>query len=222
MQKTLALVVFLGIFSIQPIAAGLIVNGDFQTGNLAGWTTFTTPNGLLGASGQGLPSVVSFDTTGSGASLAGQFNVGQAVHVNFTDQQGGGIFQNIFTNAGTLTFHADIATFFTCDGCSGANDAGTFSLLLDGNVLATRNFGGIGVGVTLRDSLSASASVLAGSHEVRLEITRAGSPFFIGQGTQNIDNVSVVSPEPGSTGLVLAGLSGLILGLRRKVGQTAS
>ncbi len=78
------------------VDANLLTNGDFQTGSLAPWTAFTTGNGTNGA---GFPNVVSFDTTGSGASLAAQFQVGE---VTFTGaQEGGGIFQSLTLAGGT-------------------------------------------------------------------------------------------------------------------------
>lgn len=42
------------------------VNGNFESGTLAGWTQFTTPHGTIGP-----PTVVPFDVTGTGATRAG-------------------------------------------------------------------------------------------------------------------------------------------------------
>src|SRR5215469_6911480 len=109
--------------SLTTASAGpILVNGDFQTGDLTGWTTFTTSNGTNGA---GLPNVVSFDTTGSGASLAAHFNVG-AVNVDGTEQ-GGGLDQSFnIATAGTYPFFLDIASQDDSDGQINSN-AGTFS-----------------------------------------------------------------------------------------------
>src|SRR5437588_11523833 len=68
-------VVVLGLTAV-PASAAIVTNGDFETGNLTGWTTFTTAGGTANAGSA--PTVSSFDTTGSGASNAAQFNVGQA------------------------------------------------------------------------------------------------------------------------------------------------
>ena len=46
------------------------INGNFGTGDLTGWTVFTTPDGTNGVdpvTGASLPDVVSYNTTGSGA-----------------------------------------------------------------------------------------------------------------------------------------------------------
>ena len=50
--------------------------GDSRTRSLAPWTTFTTANGTIDGG-----DVQMFDTTGSGASYAAHFNVGE---VNYT------------------------------------------------------------------------------------------------------------------------------------------
>jgi len=57
--------------------APILLNGDFETGDLTGWTTFLTPNGSIGST-NGVPDVVPFDVTGGGTpSDAAQFEVGE-------------------------------------------------------------------------------------------------------------------------------------------------
>ena len=222
MLKSFLLVLLMGVVGSRPVVAGLLVNGDFQTGGFSGWTLYTTPSGVAGLGFEGLPAVAPFDTTGSGASLAAQFNVGQIDHfASGTTQEGGGIFQNIVTGAGILALHADIATFFDCQGiCSGNGDAGRYALMLDGIELTSTSLGDIGTPQILRSSLDASAGVGAGVHEIRIQITRGfQAPGSIGgsfEMAENVDNVSVtLSPEPGS--LVLLVLGGMVLKLRRGI-----
>src|ERR1017187_10567273 len=82
----------------------IVFNGDFGTGDLTGWTVFTTANGSNGANP--LPDVVSFNTTGAGASNSAQFNVGE---VSFTGiQAGGGLIQLVTLSAGEYNFFANI------------------------------------------------------------------------------------------------------------------
>ncbi len=113
------------------VGANGIVNGDFETGSLSPWTTFTTANGTIGGG-----DVQSFDTTGTGASLAAHFDVGQ---VNFSGQnEGGGIYQN-FSGA-PYTVSADVPAQ-SAAGHPGNGDCGTFFLQLDGNTIASHAFG---------------------------------------------------------------------------------
>ena len=66
----------------------LVTNGDFETGDLTGWTTFTTSNGTIGS-----PAVVQYDVTGSGASYALRLRASE-VDADGT-QQGGGVEQTV-------------------------------------------------------------------------------------------------------------------------------
>ena len=57
---------------VLPDATNVVTNGDFETGNLNGWTTFLTANGVLD------PAVALFDTDGdSTATQSARFNVGR-------------------------------------------------------------------------------------------------------------------------------------------------
>src|SRR5262245_14661864 len=121
------IVIFFGaiiLFSTYAQADPLtIVNGEFETGTFAGWTLFTTPNGTTGG-----PAVVPFDITGSGATFAARFLVGQVTFVS-GDQQGGGIFQQfVMTSASVISLHADIASQNVTTFANVAG--GLFSMLL--------------------------------------------------------------------------------------------
>jgi len=187
-------------------ADSILVNGDFATGTLAGWTVFTTSTGTNGA---GLPDVVSFDTTGTGASNAAHFNVGQVVALDST-QQGGGLSQSVMgLTSGVYTFSADIASQ---DDASGAINtaAGLFSILIDGATLASVDLGPFSSPFqVLRGTLGGSANLTAGSHMFAIEITRPVLSFPPDSPDQYVDNLSLNAaaiPEPSSLILLTSGL----------------
>ena len=76
MRIRILVTVFGAFFGAVSAHAGLI-NGGFETGDLSGWTRFTTANGSLPDLGD---EVVPFDMDGDGAlSNAARFRVGEAV-----------------------------------------------------------------------------------------------------------------------------------------------
>ena len=123
-------------------AATPLINGDFETGNLNGWTSFTTPNGMVShAIGPYLysgPNVSLFDTSTSGtATYSAELNVGAVVFAGLPE--GGGIYQIVNLATGDLAVTADIASSFSLAFCNG--DGGTIQLLVDGIVVGTHSFG---------------------------------------------------------------------------------
>ena len=169
-----------------------VVNGDFETGDLTGWTVFTTANGTLGA---GYPQVVLFDTNGDGTeTYSAKFQAGRLS--NGGGHQGGGIFQDVNLSAGEYTvtaraIAADAGTLF------GNGSAGFFELLMDGVVVAKHNFGAIKADKTLRADLTGFVTVAEGTHEIRFRITRPFTQNAITP-TQFIDNIYIGSAqEPG-------------------------
>lgn len=174
----------LGLLTLMGALAGTasaatLTNGDFETGDLTGWTTFVTPNGGIQPAGVSL-----FDTTGSGSSDAAYFTVGEvAGQVGNGPPEGGGIYQSVTVSGGTYKLSADIATL------AGFNaDCGTYELIVDGAVVASHAFGECLAIDTYRSSLSAIVSLAAGSHEVRIRITRRYGPSMM----QHVDNVALI------------------------------
>jgi len=144
-----------------------LINGDFETGDLTGWTLFTTFNGTIGS--DSLPHVVSFDTNNDGlATESARFRVGKVVS-GVGDGEGGGLFQQVELSSGDLTIEADIASF----NISGANGSGGyFELLLDGVVVDVHDFGFIERDTTEYSMLSSLSAITAGTHEIRIRMTR--------------------------------------------------
>jgi hypothetical protein len=196
------------------------INGDFRSGNLSGWTVFTTPNGTNGTlSGVPLPNVVSFNTCGTGAKPSAHFNVGVTVFTG--GEEGGGIFQNLSLSAGTYSVSGCIASENDPGGGNNIN-AGTFQLLVDGVVKDSVDLGDFAtVYQVLRGHLSATFNLGAGSHEFRFLITRH---FFSEDGAtpqQYLDDLVLsrpnAVPEPATVTLLGIGAAGLLgFGRRRR------
>lgn len=189
----------------NPAQAVSLNNGNFETGDLTGWTVFTTTNG---SNGTGRPDVTSFDTTGSGSSNSARFQVGQ---VSFASgvPAGGGITQAVTLSSGILNLSVDVAAFGTGNNASG----GIFSLLLNGAVLDTFNTGSYTANTFRRDILTASTNVTAGIYSIGIQMTR---PFTTTATTpsQYVDNfvisgsstVATAVPEPFTViGSILGG-----------------
>jgi hypothetical protein len=195
-----------GLFS-----QNLLLNGNFETGNLSDWTTFLTPDGSLGS---GLPDVVPFDVAGTGtASNAAQFQAGELTSSIGAGEQGGGIEQTFNCSSGQYLFSANVAAFIGSFGFANS-DAGQFTMLVDGKSVAQITFGEITAGQTDRGSLEATMSLSAGSHEISIETTRPAlndADYYGATPLQYLDNIQVVPvPEPNGIGLCLAGFSILI------------
>lgn len=196
-------------------AGELLTNGDFETGDFWGWTTFTTANGSLGVSA-GPPDVVPFGVSNSGnPSQAARFQVGQESFLP-NIPEGGGIFQNFASPGGVVMVRANIASDLPFDFIN--TDPGSFGLYVDGQLLDAlafgSQFGSIGPFATQRTTMSGAIALGAGVHELRILVHRPAlnsemTPF------QYIDDISVsLIPEPSIFVLLAAG--SLFLWVARK------
>jgi hypothetical protein len=210
-----------GLFWLMlPAAANadLISNGNFATGNLTDWTVFTTANGT---NGTGLPAVVSFNTTGSGASNSAEFDVGE---VTFdSTQQGGGLSQTIdVTSGGMYNFSAAIASQDDADMNINV-DAGTFSILINGTTEGSVDLGAFSSPLQiLRGTLSGSVDLSPGFDTFSIEITRG----FLANGTDTPDeyvtNISLTPgavPEPSSAILLSTVMLAVALVVRKRIAR---
>ena len=169
----LLLVVYVLFSPPGEVGAFVLDNGDFQRGNLTGWTVYTTQNGSLG--GEGFPRCEDFDIVGDGhRSKSAVFKVGRRQYkAEGPSLAGGGILTNIRLDAGSVVISAEIASSYFSPHDDRRNLAGgMFELLLDGVVIATHDFGPILNHSTLNARLKGSTQVNAGLHELRIRIRR--------------------------------------------------
>lgn len=203
-----AVVALVAVTSATSPASATLINGDFETGDLSGWSTFETPNGTPGPIH---PRAIPFDTDGDGTpSFSAELSVGQLVAA--ANRAGGGLFQEVDLLAGDLSISVNVAASAVDFNAS----AGVFDLLFDGAVIDTLDLGSIQASTTKLGQLSGSiADVTAGSHEVRLRVSR---PFRASANVrQYVDDFSLSGaavPEPGTALLVATGL-GLTGAIRR-------
>ncbi len=155
-----------------------------------------------------LPDVVSYNTTGSGATNSAHFNVGSN---SIGSEQGGGLSQSLTLGAGTYTITGAFASADDPDGQNNT-DAGTFSVLVDGVVQQSIDLGGFGAPHdVLYGNWDVSLSLGAGSHTFSFEITRK----FLSSGDETpqeyLTNLTLSSsvPEPASMLLLGVGVGGL-------------
>lgn len=181
-------------------AAPILVNGDFETGSLSGWTTYTTVGGVIGS-----PAVVSADVVSGITSLAARLQVGE-VSVDNSVTLGGGLSQTFsVSNSGMFQFQADVMAQGNPQYTNA--DGGSFSLLVDGASVASFASGQIVFGQQIRNTLSYTGLLSAGNHTLSLQATRQwqnseNTPF------QYFDNAKVTAvPEAGAVEMVLAGIA---------------
>ncbi len=149
-------------------ASAQLINGNFATGDLTGWTTFNDTNGTTGP-----VSVVPFDITGTGTiANCAQFEVGSTIVPGYGSLgYGGGISQSVNLAAGQLTVFLNIAAY---NSLSSKNlDGATFELVLDGKPVVTNIFGNINGYQTNFSAINYSTTVSAGAHLIAIDMRRA-------------------------------------------------
>jgi hypothetical protein len=216
-MRAIALMVALASLN-APAYANVVINGDFETGTFAGWSLFATSSNASLGTPSGGRAIVPFDVQGSGSTTnAARFQVGQNIFTSGI-QEGGGIRQTIITTSGMATFHADIAAQETNGSGNGA--AGLFSVLLDGVVLSSFDFGDIGIRQIERNTFDFTAPITDGQHVLSLQMTR---PFGAGGQTLGLtpfqywDNVSLnVTSVSEPASVLLLGLALAALAIRRR------
>lgn len=199
------LLAILFLYSGTAYANAIIFNAGFDTGGMTGWTPFTTSKGLLGT---GMPTVISFDTTGNGASDAAEFQVGQVVPAGLAPE-GGGIYQTVLLpSSGTYTISADIAAGNL--NAPGSVSGGIAELLFDMQPVFGYNLGDLSEGEVVRQAITANVIAGAGTHSFGIQflnpvVSSTFSPY------QYVDNYwvedPVDAPEPSTFLLLFFGLA---------------
>ncbi len=201
-------------FGALPALADVVTNGNFETGTLSGFTTYNTANG---ADGTGLPNVVTFNTTGTGASDAAHFNVGTTTP--FRAEGGAGLSQTItISTPGQYLLFENVASQDSANGTINA-DAGLFSILLNGSVVASDYLGSFGLPYqVLRGNVSALLTLTDGTYLLQTQVTRLGGTAGTATPDEYIDNLSLTAttPEPSSWSLLGTGVLAAGAMLRKK------
>lgn len=181
-------------------AAPILVNGDFETGDFSGWTTYTNAGGVIGT-----PAVVSAEVVQGTTSLAARLRAGE-VTVDNSVTLGGGLSQTFSVGSnGLFLFQADVMAEGNPQYANA--DGGSFALFVDNVSVASFAAGAITPSQLIRNTLSYTGLLSAGSHTLRLEATRRwqtseNTPF------QYFDNAKVSAvPEAGAVEMVLAGIA---------------
>ncbi len=174
-------------------------NGNFETGNLAGWTITPTANGQSPTQ-----TVVQWDIDFGGplpTSFVGRFNVGQ---VTFQSGVPAGIelTQSLNLISG-ITYTIGFDWSAHRDTTTGGNaQGGIFDLIVNGTSIANAAAGSTSASTPKWGNITMTyTATFTGAHVIGARITR---PFTVpGDLWQSVDNFTLTSPipEPSTFGL---------------------
>lgn len=185
------------------------VNGNFETGDLSGWTVGLTPIGATA-----VQDAFQYDIDGPGplgTNFVGRFSVGRAT--TSTAEEGITLTQSMNLDSGTsYTFTFDWSAWRTVTTSN--TQGGIFSLIVDGTIVATQSAGSTSSTAPKYGTVSGVyLATSTGPHSIGALITR---PFTIPTPTaptlfQGVDNFTVAPvPEPGTMAVVGLGLAALL------------
>ena len=193
--------------------ANLISNGDFETGDLTGWTWTPTPN----ADPNMATAVVSFDTSGSGASLAFSVNPGKT---GGGTAEGGGSLSQMVDLAAGLEYEVSLGALAIEEPRGiGNGDGGLMQLLIGGELQWSWDVEAIPAGAILRSSYHGKYTPsVSGMYELEVRFTRKFAAYTSGPIINHYaDDISVAPvPEPGSFALLGLALAPLLRRRKRR------
>ncbi|RMH02838.1 MAG: hypothetical protein D6704_13525 [Nitrospirae bacterium] len=184
----------IGWWGTAPLCAEQVFYSGFEEQVDSLWTPFVTPNGTIGE--QDRPKRIRFDTTGNEQpSWCLRFQVGHRIAGKMPDsRQGGGIYRTFSVTRGRYEISVDVASAYASPKHRRNMDGGVFELLVDGKILDQVVIGPIETGTVKRRTLHSTLNLDAGTHELRIRITRRfankSAPW------QYVDNVRVSSYSP--------------------------
>lgn len=203
--------VILGLATIS-FAQAQIVNGNFDGGNLSGWTVTNTSNGTTAVA-----DVVMLDIDEGGPlgmSNAARFAVGNAAAPNQGQQ--GIMFSQMVSLVGGITYTFDMDwKAFRVNTTTSNTEGGQFTLMAGGNSIAFGAAGTTSQAAPKFGHLTGMFTpVTSGDYEVGVKITRQFTvPLLSGVPTlyQAVDNFTMTGvPEPATMAALGLGVIAVI------------